>query len=149
MKDLNLKEDQDEVEIFNWKALNIERYPDLKYLFSTFNNVRMSRGQARQLKKRGRVEGTPDIILDVPMHGYHGLRIELKRKRNGAVKKSQKEWLAGLNSMGYLAVVCKGHKAAIEIIEAYINPQSNYDFKGIKCEEVNYEVCMRNNRGIL
>lgn len=51
---------------------------------------------------------------------YNGLFIELKRIKGGSVSKEQKDFISFLNNQGYLAVVCKGHKEAIVVIEHYL-----------------------------
>lgn len=61
-------------------------------------------------------------ILDYPLKNskYNGLFIELKRIKGGSVSKEQKDFISFLNNQGYLAVVCKGHKEAIVVIEQYL-----------------------------
>jgi len=67
--------------------------------------------------------GFPDLFIPVPMHGYHGLMIELKISGNTARSKAseeQMEWLCYLSGQGYRAAVCKGlHAAQAEIISYY------------------------------
>ena len=44
----------------------------------------------------------------------------MKRVKGGQVSKEQKEWLIGLMSEGYYAVVCKGFEEARNVITKYL-----------------------------
>lgn len=76
---------------------------------------------ALAMKREGVSKGFPDLFLPVPSNGYHGLFIEMKRQKGGAVSKEQKAWIEYLNSAGYQAVVCKGFLEAKEAIECYLS----------------------------
>lgn len=65
--------------------------------------------------------GVPDIIIDHPLRGYHGLRIELKRAGGGRVSQAQRKWLERLNARGYRAVVCNGFEEAKGVIDEYVS----------------------------
>lgn len=75
--------------------------------------------EAARLKQEGVKRGVPDYYLDVPCNGYHGLRIELKRRKGGVVSPEQKEWIERLNRRGYAAFVAKGWEEAAKIILDY------------------------------
>jgi hypothetical protein len=71
---------------------------------------------ASKLKAEGVRRGVPDLMLPVPMNGYHGLFIELKKEK-GKATEEQEEWLDHLNTMGYNAMLCRGFdEAKIAII---------------------------------
>ena len=58
------------------------RYPSFApYLFAVPNGARTAWTTAKRLKDEGLSKGYPDLGLDYPMGGYHGLRIEMKRRR--------------------------------------------------------------------
>lgn len=116
---------QEQCDLFEWAELNLKKQPCLKYMFATMNGVKLSIGQASKAKKSGNKRGVPDIILPFPSKHYHGLFIELKRSKGGVVSKEQKEFLEYLNSVGYLAVVCRGAKEAIECIVEYLSVQKS------------------------
>jgi len=61
-----------------------------------------------------------DICLPVARGKYHGLYIELKRRKGGRVSYEQRDWLVRPNEQGYYAVVCKGFEAAKKTIEDYM-----------------------------
>lgn len=67
--------------------------------------------EAAILKGQGVTSGVPDISVDVPAGGLHGLRIEMKRV-GGKPSEEQLEQIAARRSMGYAAVICEGFDAA-------------------------------------
>ena len=75
---------------------------------------------ALAMKQEGVSKGFPDLFLPVPNSKSHGLFIEMKRQKGGAVSKEQKEWLEYLNTVGYQACVCKGFLEAKEVVECYL-----------------------------
>lgn len=75
--------------------------------------------EAAKLKRSGVKKGVPDLCIPVPLNGYHGLYIELKRKSGSSVAVDQQTWLKTLNSLGYKAEVAKGCDEAIKVIEQY------------------------------
>lgn len=77
--------------------------------------------QAINAKRSGLTKGVPDLVVPVPINGFHGLFLELKRANGGIITIEQQEWLDFLNSVGYLAKVARGAKEAIQIVEQYFN----------------------------
>ena len=80
---------------------------------------------AAKLKKEGVRRGVPDMFLALPRGGWHGLFIEMKRRRGGVVSREQKEYIAALNAAGYRACVCRGCDEAFEAIKKYIGGEGN------------------------
>lgn len=78
---------------------------------------------AAKLKAEGVRKGYPDLQLLVPRSGYHGLLIELKRRKGGKVEKEQAGWLDWLNQQGYMAIVCRGADEAQEAIKGYLGAE--------------------------
>ena len=84
----------------------------------------------RTLKAEGKQKGYPDLIIDEPNRHFHGLRIELKRRRkqlktklstaHTKISPEQQDWINRLNAKGYKAVVCYGADEAIDVIEEYM-----------------------------
>lgn len=62
---------------------------------------------AVRLKAEGVTAGRPDVNVDIPSGGYHGLRIEAKR-RGGSVTAEQRRTIEMLKDDGYQALVCYG-----------------------------------------
>lgn len=75
--------------------------------------------EAVNLKAAGVRRGVPDLFLDVPRGGFHGLRIEMKRK-GGVVSPEQREVHAFLDQQGYAVQICWSDGEAIETIKEYL-----------------------------
>ena len=73
-----------------------------------------------QMKKLGVRAGCPDILLEVPSGGHHGLRIEMKRAKGGRLSPAQREFLAYLEGKGYAVAVCHGWEEARIAIQEYL-----------------------------
>ena len=116
-----LLEWQHQAKIFEWAERFQAEFPEIALLNGSLNGVRLSIGQAVKAKRTGLKKGFPDIFLPVSRNEYHGLFIELKRKHSGVVSADQKTWLTALNKQGYLAIVCKGSDATIELIQKYLD----------------------------
>jgi hypothetical protein len=84
-------------------------------------------GVGGSLKGQGVKLGYPDLLIDFPSVGKHGLRIEMKKfSKSASPSKEQVPWLERLSQQGYGSYVCKGHAAAIRVIKQYIKVQSTY-----------------------
>lgn|SRR5699024_6750297 len=104
------------------------QYPQYGHLLVASMNGAYLAGNARQraiqinrAKQAGLRTGFPDLFLPVPSKQWHGLFIEMKRTKNSSTSKEQKQWISELNTLGYVAVVCKGHRAAVEVINEYLS----------------------------
>lgn len=116
---------QEQCKIFEWCNLNISTYPQLEFIFSTLNGIRLPIGLAVKAKRNGLKKGVPDIIFPFNNKHYNGLYIELKRVKGGIVSNEQKRFLNYLNSQGYLAVICKGADEALSQIKFYLQEEKN------------------------
>jgi len=104
------------------------QYPQYDHLLVASMNGAYLAGNARQraiqinrAKQAGLRTGFPDLFLPVRSKQWHGLFIEMKRTKNSSTSKEQKQWISELNTLGYVAVVCKGHRAAVEVINEYLS----------------------------
>ena len=88
-------------------------------LYAVPNGGNRDRVTGARLKREGVRAGQPDLNLDIPSAGYHGLRIEMKAGR-GRVTAPQQIAIDRLNGRGYLALVCRSAAEAIEAIEDYL-----------------------------
>lgn len=82
---------------------------------------------AKKLKAEGVKRGVPDVFLPVigpPGMGLdmcdHGLFIELKRLKGGALSPEQRWWIDRLRAQGYRVEVCKGWLAAALVIAEHL-----------------------------
>ncbi len=94
--------------------------PWAQFLFHIPNESVGGMGWVVRNRQLGMKKGVPDLMLPVPMHGYHGLFIEMKTTK-GRLSEEQKRWLLVLRQFGYNAVVCKGWKEALEELERYMD----------------------------
>ena len=88
-------------------------------IFAIPNGGKRSKATAATLKATGVSAGVPDLYIPA-----WKLWIEMKRTSGGTVSKEQKEWLAYLNEIGDIAVVCKGFEEAKEVVSGFLNTPS-------------------------
>ena len=112
----------EQVAVFEWAASMEYKWPCLKLLFGSLMGVKLSPKYLNKHKMAGMKKGKPDINLPVPMGGYCGLWIELKRIDGDLPKKNsdQDKMLRNLTIVGNVTFACKGSKPAIEIIKRYL-----------------------------
>lgn len=73
-----------------------------------------------KLKAEGLTLGVPDLFLACPRHGYHGLYIEMKRRKGGILSEEQQSWLIRAGEEGYKTAICERAEEAIEVIQSYL-----------------------------
>lgn len=115
-------EEWEQKQIFQWIRANQIKYPKLQLAYGTFNGIRVAPKLREKMYEQGNRKGVPDIVLPFKdfTGRFPGLYIELKRVKKGVISKEQKRYNELLTEQGYLAVFCKGHKAAIEMILGYL-----------------------------
>ena len=119
---MNLSEHEHQKKVIAWAEIRSIQIPELRLLFAIPNGGHRYKAVAAKLKAEGVKAGVPDIFLPVPRGLFHGLFIEmkpLKPKRNPLDK--QKWWLNELSKQGYDTYCCRGHHAAITVIQGYLN----------------------------
>lgn len=103
--------------------LRRERDPGLRAsalrIFHVPNGGKRGRIEASRMKGEGVRAGVPDYILPVPVDGWPGLYLELK-KHDGMPEKHQLEEMAQLQRAGYLVVIAWTGAAAAEVVMAYL-----------------------------
>ena len=110
-------ENQEQKALFEWASF----HPICKnYLIAIPNGGYRNKREARNLKLTGVKSGVSDIFLAYPSNPYHGLWIELKRKRGGRTSDSQNEWLQLMRDQSYCAEIAKGCDEAIQLINNYL-----------------------------
>lgn len=120
-------ESQEQEKVFSWINANKNKYYELALCHASLNGVKLSPGAAVKAKKQGMVKGVPDIFLpviessDMTLHPYHGLFIEMKRKKDSKVSQEQTMFMAAVEDQGYMCKVCYGADEAIETIKKYLN----------------------------
>lgn len=105
------------------------QYP--KIIFNTdASGVKLTIGQAVQMKKLRSSNSFPDITIYEPRNEYHGLFIEMKKTGERLFKKDgtpvsphvaeQLELIEKLNSKGYYSKMCVGFEHAKKTIDFYL-----------------------------
>ena len=108
--------------IFEWRAYQVGKYPELALLHHVPNGGKRDKTTATTLKRQGVRAGVPDLVLPVARCGYHGLYIELKAP-GGALEQAQIDFLQAVEQEDYLALVCVGWRAAAQVLTAYMEQQ--------------------------
>ena len=108
--------------LFQWVAVSAAAHwpKEMRMLYHVPNEGKRSKANGARLKSEGLRAGVPDINLDVARGEYHGLRIEMKRRRGGRVSPEQAAWLEALREQGYAAIVAYGWEEAADAIEKYL-----------------------------
>ena len=122
---VNGSEDGEQMALFCWSALNVGKYPQLKWLYAIPNGGFRHIAEAAKFVATGTRAGVPDICLpaqglNIPYLGcYIELKIEKRRKeKNGGCSQEQLDYLEYLSGAGYYCKVCYGW---IEAKEALVN----------------------------
>lgn len=111
---------QESIALIDWVRLVSRRYPELVWFFAVPNGAYRDKREAAKLKASGVRAGVSDYVLPAARGGYHGLFIELKRRRDFRVSVEQLNFIADMHVAGYRAVVCRGWDAARDEIESYL-----------------------------
>ena len=76
--------------------------------------------EAIRLKAEGVRTGIPDVSVDLPRGGFHGMRIEMKRGKGGSLSPDQVRKHELLRKQGYYVVTCNSAEIAITELEKYL-----------------------------
>lgn len=115
----NPTEHAEQVAFFEQAAylLSADQY-DL--LWATPNGGFRHISTANMLKLEGVKSGVPDICFAFPVAPYHGLFIEMKRRKKGSVSETQSLKMGQLSSVGYRCAVCRGCDEALSELQSYL-----------------------------
>ena len=114
-------EAQEQTALFQWAAMMEGHIPELALLHSVPNGGSRNPIEARHLKEQGVKAGIPDLFLPCARGGFHGLYIEMKRRKGGRVSIEQKKAIIALREQGYRVEVCEGWERAREVIKEYMD----------------------------
>lgn len=117
-------EEEEQITLFEWAGRMTYTYPELRWLYHVPNGGSRGKAEAGRFKAMGVRKGVPDVALDIPRGGLHGLRIEMKRRDGGKLSDAQREWIDHYNAIGYRAVVCHGWQEAAKVIEEYLKGEA-------------------------
>ncbi|MFT3992428.1 MAG: VRR-NUC domain-containing protein [Luteolibacter sp.] len=107
-----------QVEVMAQLAILSHEYPELDEVFAIPNGDLRNIRVATKLKAEGVRSGVADLCLPVPVGGYHGAWIELK-KAKGQIKKEQWEWLLARHRSGYFVRVVNCAAVASRLLYDY------------------------------
>ena len=113
-------EAQEQVTLFQWARIMEKFWPELRLLHHIPNGGSRNPIEGRNFKMQGVKAGIPDIFLPCARHGYHGLYIEMKRRKGGRVSVDQKRMMMALAAERYKVAVCHGWEEAKEAITEYM-----------------------------
>lgn len=114
-------EGEEQATLFHWCEMVKGKYPELQLLFHIPNGGERRKSEAARMKAEGVKPGVPDLFLPVARINYHGLFIEMKRRKGGRVSDEQREWIGNLLANGYAVEVCRGWEEAKDAIENYLD----------------------------
>ena len=119
-KDYQPTEEAEQAAFIECVSLMQSQLPELALLFHIPNGGYRPTATAAKLKAQGVKPGVPDLFLQVARGNYHGLWIELKRRRSGKLSPAQQSWLIELNFQNYRAEVAHGSEEACAILYSYL-----------------------------
>lgn len=117
-------EENEQATLFCWAEWQKSTIPELELMYAIPNGGYRHLKTAVALKRTGTRAGVPDICLPVPRGGYHGMYIEMKRRKGGVISDQQHDWIQALTGQGYYCAVCRGWEVAKDEITKYLTQQS-------------------------
>lgn len=94
-------------------------YPDA-LVFAVPNGGLRHKREAIRLKAEGVLPGVPDLVIAEPRSVYHGLYVEMKRRKGGRLTEDQEKVHAQLRARGYAVMVGYGVDDVWDRIERYL-----------------------------
>lgn len=113
-------EAQEQTALFQWASMMEGRIPELRLMHHVANGGTRNPIEAVHLKQQGVKAGIPDVFLPVARGRFHGLYIEMKRRKGGRVSLEQRAMIEALRGQGYRCEVCKGWEEARNTITEYM-----------------------------
>lgn len=120
MKYAMRSEDTEQINVVSWANWNMNRYPELRWLFHVSNGGSRNKQEAVKFKQMGVKAGVSDLCLPYPKGSYCGLFVEMKFGNNRQ-QDTQKEFLADMAAAGHFVATCYSAEEAIKVIEEYLN----------------------------
>ena len=117
------EEAREQSALIKWAEFSTAKHPCLRFLFAIPNGGKRNVITAMNMKREGVKSGVPDLFLAHPSKGFHGLFIEMKKRKGGKTSEAQNRWLTMLSAEGYRAEVCQGWEEAKNVIEQYITSE--------------------------
>ena len=132
MKYAMRSEDTEQINVVSWANWNVNRYPELRWLFHVPNGGSRNKQEAVKFKQMGVKAGVSDLCLPYPKGSYCGLFVEMKFGNN-KLTKDQVEFMTMLKDQGYKTAVTYSAEEARSLIRHYLARADNFDL--VNCEE--------------
>lgn len=129
MKYAMRSEGTEQINVVSWANWNMNRYPELRWLFHVPNGGSRNRAEAVKFKQMGVRAGVSDLCLPYPKGIYCGLFIEMKYGNNRQ-QDTQKEFLADMAAAGHFVATCYSAEEVKKL---------EYDKKKLIVQLVDYE----------
>ena len=113
-------EAQEQTALFQWAAMMSGRIPELRLMHHCPNGGSRNARESHNLRLQGVKTGIPDIFLPCARGPWHGLYIEMKRRKGGRVSVDQQRMILALRAHGYKVEVCRGWEEAMDTICEYL-----------------------------
>lgn len=123
------EEYQHQKAFFQWRELEKHNRPELAYIHSSLNGVKLAPGVAGKAKASGLTSGVWDVFLPLAYSidedsaistSYVGLYIEFKSAK-GTLSKEQKLFGAFVAQQGYYCAVVRSWTGAAKLVVDYID----------------------------
>jgi hypothetical protein len=120
-EEMRMKEGKIQERFFKYLETNLEWQPLFDMFFSIPNGTNKSPAMRGVFNREGLKSGVPDIFFPVPRRGYHGMFIEMKRRKNSKTSAEQEMWITRLKRQGYYVVKLQSLRALIVAIKFYLD----------------------------
>lgn len=148
MKYAMRSEDTEQINVVQWANWNMNRYPELRWLFHVPNGGSRNRAEAVKFKQMGVKAGVSDLCLPYPKGIYCGLFIEMKYGNNRQ-QDTQKEFLEDMAAAGHFVATCYSAEEAIKVIEEYLKLIDGNTIKRMFIQGENRAMMSFSNNSIL
>lgn len=117
-------EHEEQAALIEWwnTYANVRHMPNM-LLMAIPNGGRRTTVTGARLKAEGVRAGIPDLFLAIPTAKFHGLWIEMKRRKGGFMTDFQRMAFLALKLEGYSCRVCYGWNEAKDAILEYMGEQ--------------------------
>lgn len=103
---------------FDWVRAMEQTDERYKMIYAVPNGGHRFISVARKLKREGVKAGVWDVMVDVPMRGFHGMRLEFKSEK-GKLTSEQIEMGHRYKRYGYVTSIIRNFAQFRSIVEAY------------------------------
>lgn len=114
------REDAEQAALIAWANAQSGAYPALELLYHVPNEGNRGVIGGVKMANLGLKKGVPDLCLPVPSGDYHGMYVELKRRKGATPTAEQCWWMEALSRNGYCVCWCRGWEEAAKAIMDYL-----------------------------